>query len=441
MGSDEPGPAGDQGPFGSIERRSHREGLDLGLGRAWIVSRPPIHRQLLGSTLRVHLTQHRIMPYRVPLLAALARSPGVELSVRADRSISPSASAVEAAGLELIDAPRRRVGPFFWQRGSITASRGADVVVLQWNSRSLDIPLALRAARRRGVGTVLWGHGFGRTNPGLGDRVRLRTALDADAVLLYGPTTRQRMVDLGMPADRAFAAPNAIDQSSIAAAADRWRSQPDELRAFRSRHELAGPVLLFLSRLEPDKNPTLLVEAFATVLKRHPLATLVFLGDGSSRTETEAAADRLGVREGVRFAGAIYDEDRIAPWALSADLLIHPGGIGLSLMHAFGYGIPVITTDRMTLHGPEAEILDAGRNGLFFRHGDSADLAEKIDSLLDDIPRRAAMASAAFETVAGPDGRNIPSMVAGFLAAIDCAAERHGRRRGEDVAARSSLNR
>lgn len=402
---------------------------------------PTVRQHLPGSPLRVHLLQHRIMPYRVPLLAALARSPGLELSVWADRAISPAISEMESEGVAVKDAPRRLIGPFFWQRGSIEASREADVVVLGWNTRSLDVPLALRAARRRGVGTVLWGHGFGKTNPGLGDRIRMGTARKADAILLYGPSTRQRMIDLGMPAERSFAAPNAIDQSSIVAATARWRSQPDELESFRSRHGLAGPVVLFLSRLEPDKNPPLLVEAFAKVLARHPDATLVLIGDGSSRAETESAIDRLGIRDRVRLVGATYEEDRIAPWALSSSLLVHPGGIGLSLMHAFGYGLPVITTDRMALHGPEVEILEEGRNGLFFRDGDAQDLAERIVSLLEDAPRRTAMASAASDTVAGAKGRNIPNMVAGFLAAIDFAAARHGRCRSRDLASDRSPNR
>lgn len=369
------------------------------------------------------------MPYRVPLLAALAKAPGLDLTVRADRSISPALAATEAAGVEVKDAPVRPCGPFYWQPGAIEASCDAEVVVFGWNTRSLDIPLALRAARRREVGTVLWGHGFGKTRPGLGDRIRLHTARRADALLLYGPATRQRLIDLGMPVERVFAAPNAIDQSSIAEAAADWHSRPEDLRSFRAREGLHGPVVLFLSRLEADKNPSLLVEAFVMVLKQHPDATLVFVGDGSARAETEAAVDRLGVRERVRFAGATYDEGRIAPWALSSTLLVHPGGIGLSLMHAFGYGIPVITTDRLELHGPEVEILEAGRNGLFFRHGDAADLGEKIVLLLGDPPRRAAMSAAAFETVDGPHGRNIPAMVAGFLDAIDFAAARHGKSR------------
>ena len=372
------------------------------------------------------------MAYRLPLFHALANCPGMRLTVWADLSAQGAVDRRELTGIEARDAPARSIGPFSWQRGSLEAVRDpdADVVVLSWQVRAIDVPIALRAARRRGVGTVLWGHGFGKTHPRLGDLARRLTADIADACLLYGPATRRRVVEQGVPPERVFDAPNAIDQAAILEATSNWTSSPDRLAEFRKKEGLeAGPVVLFLSRLEADKLPALLVESFAKVLDKHPAATLAFIGNGASRPEVEATIDRLGIRPRVRLAGAIYEEEAIAPWALSSSLLVHPGGIGLSLMHAFGYGLPVITTDRLGLHGPEAEIHEPGVNGLLYRHGDAQDLAEKISTLLDDEPRRRRMSEAALATVSGPRGRNVEGMVAGFLDAIDFAAARHGKSR------------
>lgn len=372
------------------------------------------------------------MAYRLPVLRALAASPGLRLTIWADLSATGSIDRQELAGLECRDAPVRTWGPFSWQRGSLEAVRDpdADVVILSWQVRALDVPIALRAARRRGVATVLWGHGFGKTHPRLGDLARRLTADIADACLLYGPATRRRVVEQGVPPEQVFDAPNAIDQAAILEASRRWRSTPQRLAEFRAREGLdQGPVVLFLSRLEADKLPSLLVESFARVLSKHPTAILAFIGNGGARPEVEATIDRLGVGSRVRFAGAIYEEDAIAPWALSSSLLVHPGGIGLSLMHAFGYGLPVITTDRLGLHGPEAEIHQSGVNGLLYRHGDAEDLAAKIATLLEEEPLRRRMSDAALATVSGPRGRNVEGMVAGFLDAIDFAAARHGKSR------------
>jgi glycosyltransferase involved in cell wall biosynthesis len=372
------------------------------------------------------------MTYRLPVFRALAASPGIRLTVWADLSAHGAVAPRKLVGFESRGAPVRWIGPLSWQRGAIDAVRDAeaDVVILSWQARSIDVPMALRIARRRGVATVLWGHGFGKTHPRLGDLARRLTADVADACLLYGPATRQRIVEEGVPGEQVFDAPNAIDQAAILEATRRWKSSPERLAAFREREGIdRGRVVLFLSRLEADKLPTVLVEAFAKVLAGHPAATLVLIGDGAARAETEATIDRLGVRARIRFAGAIYEEEAIAPWALSSSLLVHPGGIGLSLMHAFGYGLPVITTDRLGLHGPEAEIHEPGVNGLLYRHGDAEDLAGKIATLLDDEPRRRRMSEAALATVSGPRGRNVEGMVAGFLDAIDFAAARHGKSR------------
>lgn len=372
------------------------------------------------------------MAYRLPVLRALAASPGLQLTVWADLSAKSAVERGRLSGFESRDAPVRWFGPCSWQPGSLEAVRdpAVDVVVLSWQVRAIDVPIALRAARRRGVATVLWGHGFGKTHPRVGDLARRLTADIADACLLYGPATHQRVIEQGVPPEQVFDAPNAIDQAGIVEATRLWTSSPDRLAEFRRREGIeTGPVVLFLSRIESDKLPTALADAFAKVLVRHPTATLVFIGDGSARPETEATVERLGMKDRVRFAGAIFDEDAIAPWALSSSMLVHPGGIGLSLMHAFGYGLPVITTDRLGLHGPEAEIHETGVNGLLYRHGDAEDLAGKIATLLDDEPLRRRMSEAALATVSGPRGRNVEGMVAGFLDAIDFAAARHGKSR------------
>jgi glycosyltransferase involved in cell wall biosynthesis len=108
---------------------------------------------------------------------------------------------------------------------------------------------------------------------------------------------------------------------------------------------------------------------------------------------------------------------------------VHPGAIGLSIFHAFGYGLPVVTSDRVEIQMPEFETHRDGINGLLYRHGDAQDLASKLASLLAEDAVRRRMSAAALATVSGSRGRNVEGMVAGFLEAIDFAAARHGKSR------------
>jgi len=382
-------------------------------------------------TLAVHLVQPIVPAYRVPVFRALAASKGVDLTVWADvRTTTGSLKGIASdSGFRIRPAPLRWLGPFCWQGRSIDAAREADVLILGWSSRSLDLPISLRRARRRGAGTVLWGHGFGTSLPMIGDWRRRRAMRSADAFLLYGPVGRDRLAAAGFPRERLFIAPNAVDQTAIAAAAAPWRRDPALQAAFRRERSLGDdPILLYLARLEEEKRPDLAIEALA-ILRRTRPARLAFIGDGAMRPALEALARERGLAEAVIFLGPIYDEPSIAPWATTAACLVHPGAIGLSIFHAFGYGLPVVTSDRREIQMPEFETHRDGENGLLFRHGDAADLAARIESLLADESRRRLMVDAAVATVSGPRGRNIEGMVSGFLEAIDLAASRHGRTR------------
>ena len=383
-------------------------------------------------SLSVHLVQPLVPAYRLPVFRRLAASPGIDLTVWADSKTDAASlqGITSDRGFRIEPAPTRRLGPFLWQPASIDAAkRRPDVLILSWNARSLDLGRALGIARRHGAGTVLWGHGFGTNHPWLGDLRRRRAIAAADAFLLYGPAGLERLAATGFPPERLFIAPNAIDQDAIAAAAAPWRGDADRLAAFRAEHGLGeDPVLLYLARLEAEKRPERAIEALAIVRRRIP-ARLAFIGNGAMRPTLEQLARERGVADAVVFLGAIYDEPSIAPWACCASCLVHPGAIGLSIFHAFGYGLPVITSDRTEIQMPEFETHRDGVNGLLYRHGDAEDLAGKIATLLDDEPRRRRMSEAALATVSGPRGRNVEGMVAGFLDAIDFAAARHGKSR------------
>jgi glycosyltransferase involved in cell wall biosynthesis len=62
---------------------------------------------------------------------------------------------------------------------------------------------------------------------------------------------------------------------------------------------------------------------------------------------------------------------------MSSDIFIIPGWAGLSIQHAFAYGLPVIIPDRHD-HGPEAILLTHKKTGYKYKNND-------LDSLVDAI--------------------------------------------------------
>ena len=130
----------------------------------------------------------------------------------------------------------------------------------------------------------------------------------------------------------------------------------------------------------------------------HPAILLVVIGDGALREDLENSVRTRGLADHVRVLGAVFEEAKLAPWFLSATCLIYPGAIGLTLLHAFAYGTPVVTHDNLHNQNPEIAALDHGRNGLMFRENNVADLADQLGQLLQDPTMQRHMGQEAYQT-------------------------------------------
>jgi glycosyltransferase involved in cell wall biosynthesis len=378
----------------------------------------------------VCIVQQIVPHYRVPVFDLLARQPGIELSVWSGHQPWGSLQPAKGTGrYEEVDAPFRKYGLVYWQPGQVAAAKAAaagryDVVIFSWNARLVHLPRALRVCARSGVATLLWGHGFSKGESRWKRRVRNRLLDSAAAVLLYNQHAADRLVREGIDPARAFVALNAIDQAPIRAAREHWQRRPQDLARFRAEHGITdSEMALFISRLEKDKRIDLLLEAFAMVVRQRPAARLAIIGRGSEEAALRAQVARLNLGQHVIFAGSVYDDMHLAPWFLSAACMAYPVAIGLSILHAFGYGLPVVTSDDLAAHNPEIESFRAGENGLLYRDGDAGDFAAKMLACMNDLPLRSRMGASALATVREPDGFCLERMVRGFTDAIAFATQ------------------
>jgi glycosyltransferase involved in cell wall biosynthesis len=130
------------------------------------------------------------------------------------------------------------------------------------------------------------------------------------------------------------------------------------------RHS-AGPVILSVGRMAPEKNFPLLITAFRHFHVRFSQAKLVIIGSGPDYEHcVEMAGDLMN--RSVFLPGAIYDEAILAKYFNEADLFVLGGAAGLSVNHALFYGLPVMIFRRTKdgpHHGPEAEYVVDGCTG------------------------------------------------------------------------------
>ena len=377
--------------------------------------------------LRVIIQQPALPKYRIPVFRELAARPALDVTLL--YSGGSDVPSVEAEGFEarrvwermLLRRPRQ----LRWEPAQIASAsrRRCDVLILEWNAGVASLVPALLLARLRGMGTVLWGHGYSKRERPLARAMRNAVGRLADCLLLYNHTAADALVARGFARERTFVALNALDQTAIEQARDTWRASPGRMGEFRETHDIAGRrIVLFVSRLEADNGLDLLIRAAAGLKDTRPELTVAIIGHGPAQPDLERLVAELGVSDRIRFLGAIYEEDELAPWFLAADVFCYPRNIGLSLLHAFGYGLPVITDDNLRAQNPEIEALRDGENGLLYKAGDTGALAAAIDRLLTDEPLRQRLGAEAERTTS--EQFTLANMVDGMEAAIRAAAKR-----------------
>jgi glycosyltransferase involved in cell wall biosynthesis len=152
----------------------------------------------------------------------------------------------------------------------------------------------------------------------------------------------------------------------------------------------AGPVILGVGRLAPQKGFATLLDALALLRARRP-ARLVLLGEGPLRAELSAQIARLGLGGAVDMPGQVADP---LPEMAAADLFVLSSlweGLPTALIEAAGCGCPVVATDCPS--GP-AEILGGGE-GPLVPPGDAPALAAAMAATLAAPPAPARLEAVA----------------------------------------------
>lgn len=273
---------------------------------------------------------------------------------------------------------------------------GYETIVSDGNPRHLGFALVSTIAALLGKRVVIWSTLHSRRNRPTSQAVRLGwwrifpeflsyTQPDADQL------NRKRFGRIARSTN------NGLDQGRIDAC--RAMYSPRDLAAFKAGQSMDGKqVLLSIGRAVPGRFD-MMAETLAVLKSQRRAVVWILLGGGNGMGALREAVARHGVEDMVCFPGPVYEEAELARWFGISDLFVYTEAIGLSLYHAFGYGLPVVAHANLSLHGPEMGAFEEGATGLTFRAGDARDMAEKITGLLDDPALRATMGTRALEIV------------------------------------------
>jgi glycosyltransferase involved in cell wall biosynthesis len=215
-------------------------------------------------------------------------------------------------------------------------------------------------------------------------RVGMRwSARQAQRLIAISDCTRRDVHRLyGVPLDRITVAYPGVDETLR-------RADPDRVQAFRRLKNLPDKFLLCLGTLEPRKNLSMLVRAFAQLKRECADAVLVLAGGiGWLADDILAAIEACGVQDSVLLPGYVADREK-ALWYAAATAFVYPSlyeGFGLPPLEAMACGTPVVTSNAASL--PEV----VGEAGLMLAPDDVPGWAAALQRVWMDAAYRAELA-------------------------------------------------
>jgi len=139
-------------------------------------------------------------------------------------------------------------------------------------------------------------------------------------------------------------------------------------------------VLLTVSRLVSWKRVDRAISALPGVLQAHPDTVLIVVGDGPERRQLERLAESLGVRDHVRFAGAVPHKE-VPTYLAVADIFLSFydwSNVGNPLLEAMMAGKCIVTLN----NGDTGRFIKNRENGILLEYEDLPRLPEVIKELL-----------------------------------------------------------
>jgi len=356
---------------------------------------------------RLLILSEIIAPYRIPVFNALAQHQGIDLRV--------AFLAEPATNLRQWRVYKEELHFSYDVLPSWRFRFGANSVLLNWRVRALlkkfapeaiicggyNYPAsweALSWSRRNHADFILWSESNqydARSGKRWIESLKSHFLASCDRFAVPGKSSFAYLRLLGVPQEKIFTAPDAVDNDWFETKANAARSRASEVRKGLG---LPERFILFVGRLVPEKGIFDLLEAYGRLEDDVKSAVgLVFAGDGKDRMELEQRAKRINSGR-VFFPGFAQREELAAMYGL-ADVFVlptHSDPWGLVVNEAMACGLPVIVTN---VAGCAPDLVDEGWNGFVVPPADVDKLCATLDTILRNDQLRQQMSLRSLERI------------------------------------------
>lgn len=211
----------------------------------------------------------------------------------------------------------------------------------------------------------------------------------ASRILILNPGMLEEAEAVGLDRARLGWMPNPVDTEVFRPCS------PQQRAALRRELNLSEdtPVVVFVGRLDAQKELPWLVGAFARVVREKPGAILALVGEGPLRSQIAQLAAGLGLERQVIFTGRL-DASGVLKWLQAGDvfaLVSAIEGLPLVVIEAMSAGLPPLVSD-IPAH---TQLIEHGVHGWIVETGNEEAIARGLVRLLDDPGLRARLGAAA----------------------------------------------
>ena len=254
-----------------------------------------------------------------------------------------------------------------------------------------------------------------------GRRIK-QTCFGADAFIALTPLLQRELTAAGYARSRIHPVTLGIPQ----------RSKTDLGQRQEARRNLASvdpalaldpmqPLVVYVGRLRLGKGLDTLLTAWRRIAETGRRAVLWLVGEGPDAGYLREKVIELGLASSVRLTGAFDDvEDALR----AADIAVCPAledGIGLGILEAASYGLPIVAADTTTAR----DFVTTDEDALVFKKHDDAALAQALLNFLDDAHLAQRLGNAARERVQRT--RSLSTMADEYESILDSIVHRAAR--------------
>jgi glycosyltransferase involved in cell wall biosynthesis len=252
-----------------------------------------------------------------------------------------------------------------------------DLLVVDGNLRHITQAILSTIFKMFGKNIVIWSNVYTFGGSKQNQFFRLKWWKMFDNFLMYTEKDVAELIKMNFKNKNILAINNGLNQNLIDDLRQSWNN--DLLLKFKNKHDINSENIIISSgRVNKVNEHALTIDAIKIVKKTIPDILWVVIGNGSELEYLKVISRKNGLDNNILWLGEIYEEEKKCPWFLISKSFVSSGPIGLSLLNAFGYSLPVITHDCVSYHGPEFSLFDKSKTGYLFQYKNANDLASKI---------------------------------------------------------------